>query len=365
MSTHEQASQTTSAVHNIVGKGKEQVSSKSKELASDAELWEYFDKHYHQLLPFIAERVHQRKKQQDKLKELKAYLNFEGCLRRNLQTQEVSQYSESGTPDRRRDLRRSFNSKRSRTVSRSPEPRQKSSIEDDDLSQSWVCEENDPFTPRIRHFDLPKRTRMPSYVNIYDKSEDPEDHLNFFQAASKFDDLPPESVDSYDDLKEAFLANFCQQNKCIKNLIDIHHIKQREGESMEDFVRRFKLGSRDVKGAPKCMRISGFMHEITNPELIKRLHDKILKLVDEMMKVTTYFLRGEVAADNLERKKLLPPWKQQDTGHKQSFKKRGFKNQQRSKRRHNRFTILSKYLKEILPLEKVLVPDQHRSNPLA
>ncbi|GJT83302.1 hypothetical protein Tco_1057644 [Tanacetum coccineum] len=40
----------------------------------------------------------------------------------------------------------------------------------------------------------------------------------------------------------------------------------------------------DVKGAPECMQISGFMHGITNPELIKRLHDKILKTVDEMMK---------------------------------------------------------------------------------
>ncbi|GJU81702.1 reverse transcriptase domain-containing protein [Tanacetum coccineum] len=75
-----------------------------------------------------------------------------------------------------------------------------------------------------------------------------------------FDDLPPESVDSYNDLKEAFLANFLQQKKCIKDPIELYHIKQREGESTKDFVRRFKLESRDVKGAPEVMRISGFMH---------------------------------------------------------------------------------------------------------
>ncbi|GJQ94068.1 reverse transcriptase domain-containing protein [Tanacetum coccineum] len=40
------------------------------------------------------------------------------------------------------------------------------------------------------------------------------------------------------------------------------------------------------------MRISGFVHGITNPELIKRLHDKIPKTVDEMMRVATSFLRG-------------------------------------------------------------------------
>ncbi|GJR72174.1 reverse transcriptase domain-containing protein [Tanacetum coccineum] len=249
--------------------------------------------------------------------------------------------------------------------------RQRSSIENDDLSQPWVCEETDPFTPRIRYFNLPKRTLMPSHVKTYDGSEDPEDHLKIFQAVEKverwamptwchmfnftltesarvwIDDLPPESVDSYDDLKEAFLANFRQQKKCIKDPIEIHHIKQREGESTEDFVRRFKVESRDVKGAPEIIRISGFMHGITNPELIKRWHDKIPKSANEMMSFTTSFLMGE---GNQERKKSLPSWKQQEAEHKQNFKKRGFKNQQRSERRQDRFTLLLKSPKEILAL---------------
>ncbi|GJR08489.1 reverse transcriptase domain-containing protein [Tanacetum coccineum] len=57
--------------------------------------------------------------------------------------------------------------------------------------------------------------------------------------------------------------------------------------------------SRHVKGASECMRISGFMHGITNPELIKCLHDNIPKSVDEMMRVTTAFLRGEVARQRI------------------------------------------------------------------
>ncbi|GJV89719.1 reverse transcriptase domain-containing protein [Tanacetum coccineum] len=54
------------------------------------------------------------------------------------------------------------------------------------------------------------------------------------------DDLPLESVDSYDDLKKAFLANFLQQKKCINDPVEIHHIKQREWESTKDFVQTFK-----------------------------------------------------------------------------------------------------------------------------
>ncbi|GKG27992.1 reverse transcriptase domain-containing protein, partial [Tanacetum coccineum] len=52
-----------------------------------------------------------------------------------------------------------------------------------------------------------------------------------------FDDLPQESIDSYDDLKKAFLENYLQQKKCIKDQIEIHNIKQRDGESIEEFVR--------------------------------------------------------------------------------------------------------------------------------
>nr|GEZ38775.1 reverse transcriptase domain-containing protein [Tanacetum cinerariifolium] len=99
-----------------------------------------------------------------------------------------------------------------------------------------------------------------------------------------FDDLPPESVDSYDDLKKAFLANFLLQKKCIKDTVGIHHIKQREWDSAEDFVQIFQTESRHVKGSPECMRISGFMHGIINPELNKRLHDNILKSVNEIMR---------------------------------------------------------------------------------
>ncbi|GJV36274.1 reverse transcriptase domain-containing protein [Tanacetum coccineum] len=238
-----------------------------------------------------------------------------------------------------------------------------------------LLESKDTFTPRIRYFDFPE-TQMPSHIKTYDGSEDPEYHLKIFQTAAKmerwamptwchmfnstltgnarvwFDDLPQESIDSYDDLRKAFLENYLQQKKCIKDPVEIHNIKQRDGESTEEFVRRYKLECRDVKGAPECMKISGFMHGITNPELIKRLHDKIPKSVDEMMRVTTAFLRGEVAASNRERKKSFPSWKQQEAGQKQNFKKGGFRNQQRTERKQDRFTLLTKTPKEILALDK-------------
>ncbi|GJT36441.1 reverse transcriptase domain-containing protein [Tanacetum coccineum] len=168
--------------------------------------------------------------------------------------------------------------------------KQKSSIEEDDMSQPWAAAKVE-------------RWAMPTWCHMFNSTLTES-------ARVWFDDLPLESVDSYGDLKKAFLANFLQQKKCVKDPVEIHHIKQRKRGSTEDFAQRFKTESRHVKGAPKCMRISGFMYGITNPELIKRLHDNIPKSVDEMMRVTIAFLRGEVATSNQARKKTLPAWKQ-------------------------------------------------------
>ncbi|GJZ29111.1 reverse transcriptase domain-containing protein [Tanacetum coccineum] len=284
--------------------------------------------------------MHQEKVQQEKLKAVKARLNFE----------ETSQYSESGAPSRRRDVKKRLGPKDARSMSRSPEPRrdrsrsprrkdperetvfkrlekgvfhmlgdkekgtepapkrhhdrkaysrkggrmsesedsagghwkskskkQRSSMEDEDLSQPWVCEETDSVSILALACRYLRSTK--------------EDRIAIHVKTVWFDDLLLESIDSYDDLKETFLANYLQQKKCIKDPVEIHHIKQRERESTKDFVWRFKIESRDIKGAPEVMRISGFMHGITNPELIKRLHDKIPKSVDEIWKITTAFLR--------------------------------------------------------------------------
>ncbi|GKA41000.1 hypothetical protein Tco_0733593 [Tanacetum coccineum] len=63
-----------SAVRNTLGK--EQISQDMDMPASDAALREYCDRNYHQLLPIIAEKIHQEKVQQEKLKAVKAHLNF-------------------------------------------------------------------------------------------------------------------------------------------------------------------------------------------------------------------------------------------------------------------------------------------------
>nr|GEX52410.1 reverse transcriptase domain-containing protein [Tanacetum cinerariifolium] len=198
---------------------------------------------------------------------------------------------------------------------------------DDSFSHSY---QEDPFTPRIRIFESSRKTRMPNNVKTYDGTGDPEDHVKNFQAAAQverwamptwchmfnstligearvwFDELPPESIDSYKDLKAAFLAYFMQQNKYVKDPVEIHNIKQKDGETIEDFMKRFKVETGRMKRAPECMRISGFMHEVNNLELTKRLNEHVPKTMKEMMITTTTFIRGEAAVASKKKGHATP-----------------------------------------------------------
>nr|GEX34187.1 reverse transcriptase domain-containing protein [Tanacetum cinerariifolium] len=188
---------------------------------------------------------------------------------------------------------------------RSKSKRQKPTDEDD-LTRPWMCEEENPFTPRIRNFESSRKTRMPNNVKTYD--------------GTGFDELPPESIDGYKDLRVAFLVYFTHQKKYVKDPVEIHNIKQRDGKTIEDFMERFKTETGRMKGAPECMWISGFMHEVNNPELTKRLSEHVPKTMEEMMIATTAFIRGEAAAAS--KKKGHVSWKSQDQSKRHTSDKR-------------------------------------------
>nr|GEU73017.1 reverse transcriptase domain-containing protein [Tanacetum cinerariifolium] len=199
--------------------------------------------------------------------------------------------------------------------------------DEDDIKKPWMYEEENPFTPQIRNFKSPRKTRMPNNVKTYDRTGDPEDHVKVFQAAAQverwamptlchmfnstligaakvwFNELPPESIDGYKDMRAAFLAYFMQQKKYVKDPVEIHNIKQRDGKTIEDFMKRFKIET-----------------------------------------------RREAAAAS--KKKGHASWKPQDQSKRHSSDKRpDFQGHPRGERGSNRFTPLTKTPKEILATE--------------
>nr|GEV32714.1 reverse transcriptase domain-containing protein [Tanacetum cinerariifolium] len=192
--------------------------------------------------------------------------------------------------------------------------------EDEDMSRPWRRQKVDTFTRRISDFSEDKRRRMPANVKTYDGTGDPDDHLKIFESAATIENWPQpvwchmfnstlvgnarnwfsklsrRSIDGFRELRRAFRLNFTQRKKCAKNPVELARVKQRQGESTSAYVERYKDECIHVKACPKILKISGFMNGINNPELIKRLNDRVSQTFDELMKCTRSFIQGEAAA---------------------------------------------------------------------
>nr|GFA57707.1 reverse transcriptase domain-containing protein [Tanacetum cinerariifolium] len=155
-----------------------------------------------------------------------------------------------------------------------------------------------------------------------------------------------------DDLTMPWMCK--EQKKYVKDPVEIHNIKQKDGETIEDFMKRFKVDTERMKGAPECRRISGFMSGVHNSKLTKLLNEHVPKTKEEMMVTTTAFIQGEAAAAS--KKKGHTSWRTQDQSKWQTSKKR--------------FTPLTKIAKEILATEAgkfqppppMVTPVEKRSN---
>ncbi|PWA74143.1 reverse transcriptase domain-containing protein [Artemisia annua] len=212
--------------------------------------------------------------------------------------------------------------------------------EDEDMSRPWRRQKVDAFTRRISDFSEDKRRRMPANVKTYDGTGDPDDHLKIFESAATienwpqpvwchmfnstlvgnawnwFSKLPRRSIDGFEELRKAFRLNFTQRKKCAKNPVELARVKQRQGESTSAYVERYKDECIHVKACPEILKISGFMNGINNPELIKKLNDRVPQTFDELMKSTRSFIQGEAAA--ADSKKGYSNYKSQEQPRRQS-----------------------------------------------
>nr|GEX89332.1 hypothetical protein [Tanacetum cinerariifolium] len=206
---------------------------------------------------------------------------------------------------------------------------------EDDLTKPWTCEEVNPFTPRIRNFESSRKTRMPNNIKTYDGTGDAEDHVKIFQAAAQ--------------VERWAMPIWCHMFN--STLIGAARVwfDELPPEIIDNFMERFKIETGRMKGAPECMRISGFMHGINDLELTKRLNEHVPRTMEEMMIATATFIRGEAAATN--KKKGHMSWKPQDQSKKNTNKRPDFRGHSRDGRGANQFTPLTRTPKEILAAE--------------
>ncbi|GJV47609.1 hypothetical protein Tco_1437821 [Tanacetum coccineum] len=170
--------------------------------------------------------------------------------------------------------------------------RQRSNTYEDDLSQPWTFKNTMECGAGGNHLKLFNQLRKKRSWAIADLVSHVHSTLTGNARVLVLTSYQRVRSIAMKYIRTAFRENYFSKYKHIKDPVEIHHIKQRDGESTEDFMERYKAEVLDVEGAPKCMRISGFMHGITHPGLIKRLYERIPRSVDKMYRITTSFLQG-------------------------------------------------------------------------
>ncbi|GJV08539.1 hypothetical protein Tco_1346195 [Tanacetum coccineum] len=238
MSTNEQTplSQPTFVVRNTLGK--EQVLQDLGRPISDEALREYCDKNYHQILPIIAEKIRRRVFPHTR--------EIQGIGHTTVAPEILKAATRVLAPEKQNLSLKNIITKE--------HPRE----EWKHCQKVKVVQEN-IGSQNQRSKNRALRTTCPNHGHIktYDGSEDPEDHLKIFQAAAKMKRWAmPTWCRIYDDLKKAFLENYLQQKKCIKDPVEIYNIKQRDGESTEEFVRR------QIKEMLKAGKLSHLIKEL-------------------------------------------------------------------------------------------------------
>ena len=118
------------------------------------------------------------------------------------------------------------------------------------------------FTSRVRKTSLPEKFKPPG-ITKYDGKQDPVQWLRCYslsvQSAGGTNDtklvyfpicmeaapltwlesLPKDSIDSWEDLKKAFTNNYAGAMQRPGNRIDLSQIKQKQNETLRDYIRRF------------------------------------------------------------------------------------------------------------------------------
>nr|GEV75368.1 hypothetical protein [Tanacetum cinerariifolium] len=150
-------------------------------------------------------------------------------------------------------------------------------MDEDDLTMPWMCEE---AAAQV------ERWAMPTWCHMFNST----------------------------------LIGAARQKKYVKDPVEIHNIKQKDGETIKDFMEWFKVKTEPMKGASECMRISRFMHGVNNLELTKRLNEHVPKTMEEMMITATAFIRGEAVAAS--KKKGHISWRTQDQSKRKTSEKR-------------------------------------------
>ncbi|GKV02696.1 hypothetical protein SLEP1_g15094 [Rubroshorea leprosula] len=171
-----------------------------------------------------------------------------------------------------------------------------------------------PLNTNITLEPYPIGFKIPQ-LETYDGTKDPDDHLHAFyscmQAQNASDalmckifpstlrgnartwyySLPPRSISSYTEMASAFATKFSSKRLIRKTTTELMRVKQRDGESLKNYMSRFNDAVLEVSSFDQAVGIaaviSGLKHDRFRDSLIKHAATTFNEVNDRSLKFIT------------------------------------------------------------------------------
>ncbi|XP_010663850.1 uncharacterized protein LOC104882395 [Vitis vinifera] len=210
----------------------------------------------------------------------------------------------------------------------------------DDMLSTFFCS-------HIIHYEPPRGFLVPKF-STYDESSDPFDHIMHYrqlmtldigndallckvspanlqgQALSWFHRLPPNSVDNFKDLSEAFVGQYLCSARHKQNINTLQNIKMQDNESLREFVKWFGQAVLQVEAYSMDVVLQIFKRSIcpdtpffeslvkkppTTMDDLFRCASKYSMLKDDVRATTQQILvAGQASKSGAERSVKLSDW---------------------------------------------------------
>ncbi|XP_065624581.1 uncharacterized protein LOC112008184 [Quercus suber] len=253
-------------------------------------------------------------------------------------------------------------------------------------SVDWMVWAMDsPFTTVVLDCPVPSKFRLPQ-LESFDGLKDPQDHLNTFKttlglqqppdeilcrsfpttlkgaAREWFTKLPTSSIDTFEQLSNAFLRHFTGGQRPKRIADHLLTVRQGEKETLRSYVQRFTRETLEVDEADDMVQLTTFKAGLRSRDLVSSLAKNPPKTMAEMLlKAQKYMNAEDALAAIKDEDRPGDKGRKEDDRRRQKRDRPDRRISDELKRKDDKNSRTVKFTPLVMPVDKILaqIKDEH------
>ncbi|XP_065625242.1 uncharacterized protein LOC136065655 [Quercus suber] len=242
-----------------------------------------------------------------------------------------------------------------------------------------------PFTTAVLDCPVLSKFRLPQ-LEPFDGLKNPQDHLNTFKmtlrlqqppdeilcrsfpttlkgaAQEWFTKLPTSSIDTFEQLSNAFLRHFIRGQRPKRTADHLLTIRQGEKETLRSYVKRFTRETLEVDEADDMVQLTTFKAGLRSRDLVTSLAKNPQKTMAEMLlKVQKYMNAEDALATIRDGDRSEDKGRREDDRRGQKRDRPDRRNNNGVRRKGDKSPQTVKFTPLVMPVDKILtqIKDEH------